>query len=355
MTYLTLSHISKAYNLKRGTVPVLHDVSLSVRQGELLTILGASGGGKSTLLRLIAGFLQPDTGDIQLDGRSIKSVPPEKRGVVMIFQEDQLFPFMSVADNIAYGLKLRRVSKSQIKQRVGEMLELVRLSGYDRRQPAELSGGERQRVALARALAIQPRLLLLDEPFSNLDANLRDELRGELVRLQNLLGITTILVTHDRAEAFTVADRIALLMDGHIAQAGYPRELYEHPHNARIAQFFGTANLLHGKKYGGLIAGDWGAFHIENSSFPDGTALAMIRPEAVQLLDKSHHPIASQTTNVLDGIVEQWHYIGEKSHGVIRIDNHLAMEVSSSSYLSYQQGEHVNLAIPPRHIWLMPA
>lgn len=352
MTYLTLSHVSKAYKSRRNIVPVLDDVSLSVRQGELLTILGASGGGKSTLLRLIAGFLQPDTGDILLDGLSIKSTPPEKRGVVMIFQEDQLFPFMNVADNVAYGLKLRRVTKYEIKRRVVEMLALVRLSGYEHRKPAELSGGERQRVALARALAIQPRLLLLDEPFSNLDANLRDDLRAELVRLQRLLGITTILVTHDRAEAFTVADRIALLMDGHIAQAGCPRELYEHPHNARIAQFFGTANLLLGKKYGSVLEGKWGAFRVENATFPDGIALAMIRPEAVQLVDETSETMAS---NFMHGVIERWQHIGEKACGIVRIDQQLSMEVSSPSYQSYRQGEHVNLAISPQHIWLMPA
>jgi ABC-type Fe3+/spermidine/putrescine transport system ATPase subunit len=232
-TALTLDRLTARY----GEGPVLRDFTLDVAGGELVALLGPSGCGKTTILKIIAGLLQPVTGEVRFNGESVLSVPAEKRGAVMVFQKPLLFPYLTVAENVAFGLKMRRSDK--IRKRVSEMLRLLQLEGYESRRPSELSGGQEQRVALARALVTEPRVLLLDEPFSALDENLRTELRLLVRELQNRLGITTIFVTHDQAEAAMVSDRIALLLDGRVAQAGAPRDFYTAPSTADVARFFG--------------------------------------------------------------------------------------------------------------------
>ena len=234
-------------NLSYGDNHVLKDVDLDIRPGELFAFLGPSGCGKTTLLRLIAGFNHADRGRVLVGGEDISSLPPWKRDIGMVFQSYALWPHMTVARNVAFGLEEKRVPRAEIGPRVAAALELVGLSGLDQRRPAQLSGGQQQRVALARTIAVEPKLLLLDEPLSNLDAKLRVQVRRELRELQQRLGLTTIFVTHDQEEANTVCDRIAVMNHGVIQQVGTPKDLYEQPANLFVANFLGTANIVEGR------------------------------------------------------------------------------------------------------------
>jgi ABC-type Fe3+/spermidine/putrescine transport system ATPase subunit len=227
-----------------GATQVLHKVSLGVAAGEFVALLGPSGCGKTTLLRAVSGFVPVHSGRIAVGGRDITHEPPDKRGMAMVFQSYALWPHMTTAQNLGYGLKLRRVAKPEIARRVDEILAMLKLEGFGERNVTQLSGGQRQRVALGRALAISPELLLLDEPLSNLDARIREEVRHEIKALQHKLGITTIHVTHDREEAMVMADRIAILDAGRIAQLGSPEEVYNRPNSPFVASFMGAGNVL---------------------------------------------------------------------------------------------------------------
>jgi putative spermidine/putrescine transport system ATP-binding protein/spermidine/putrescine transport system ATP-binding protein len=227
-----------------GKTTALDDVSLIVRRGELMTLLGPSGCGKTTLLNLVAGFLIPDSGEIAIAGRRMTDVPAYRREIGIMFQNYALFPHMSVAANVGYGLRMRRIAKAEIARRVGEALALVKLAGLEDRKPRQLSGGQQQRVALARALVIRPQVLLLDEPFSALDRNLRASMQVELKEIQRKLGVTAIFVTHDQSEALSLSDRIAVIADGRIRQLDTPDEIYRHPLDRFVASFIGDANVL---------------------------------------------------------------------------------------------------------------
>jgi putative spermidine/putrescine transport system ATP-binding protein/spermidine/putrescine transport system ATP-binding protein len=227
-----------------GKTTALDDVSLMVRRGELMTLLGPSGCGKTTLLNLVAGFLIPDSGEIAIAGRRMTDVPAYRREIGIMFQNYALFPHMSVAANVGYGLRMRRIAKAEIARRVGEALALVKLAGLEDRKPRQLSGGQQQRVALARALVIRPQVLLLDEPFSALDRNLRASMQVELKEIQRKLGVTAIFVTHDQSEALSLSDRIAVIADGRIRQLDTPDEIYRHPLDRFVASFIGDANVL---------------------------------------------------------------------------------------------------------------
>jgi len=227
-----------------GKTTALDDVSLMVRRGELMTLLGPSGCGKTTLLNLVAGFLTPDSGEIAIAGRRMTDVPAYRREIGIMFQNYALFPHMSVAANVGYGLRMRRIAKAEIARRVGEALALVKLAGLEDRKPRQLSGGQQQRVALARALVIRPQVLLLDEPFSALDRNLRASMQVELKEIQRKLGVTAIFVTHDQSEALSLSDRIAVIADGRIRQLDIPDEIYRHPLDRFVASFIGDANVL---------------------------------------------------------------------------------------------------------------
>ncbi len=229
-----------------GSMAAVSEVSLSIQEGELFTLLGPSGCGKTTLLRLIAGFATPDEGEIQFNGQRVNDVPPHERGIGMVFQNFALWPHMTVVQNIAYGLKLRGIARADIAARVGAVLEKVKLAGFGDRYPGQLSGGQQQRVALARALVLNPKILLLDEPLSNLDAKVRVQVRQEIRKLQKELGITTMYVTHDQEEALTLSDRIAVFNQGKVFQVGPPKELYERPANRFVADFIGINNLIDG-------------------------------------------------------------------------------------------------------------
>ncbi|RZM04114.1 MAG: ABC transporter ATP-binding protein [Variovorax sp.] len=242
MSFLRLDQLGKAF----GDFTAVEDLSLEVERGEFVSLLGPSGCGKTTTLQMVAGFVEPTRGRIVLDGKDITATRPEKRGMGVVFQSYALFPHMTVADNIGFGLEMRGMRRAEKLRRIDETLDLVRLPGLGKRYPKELSGGQRQRVAIARALAVRPEVLLLDEPMSNLDAKLREDMHVELRAIQRHLGITTILVTHDQVEAMTMSDRIAVMHGGRIVQLASPYEAYEHPESAFASTFLGKTNVLRG-------------------------------------------------------------------------------------------------------------
>src|SRR4051794_32025668 len=243
MARLQLSNLSKRY----GDQTAVADVTLDVADGEFLVLLGPSGCGKTTTLRMIAGFVEPSGGTATIGGKDVTHLPPWRRNTGMVFQSYALFPHMTVAENVAFGLEMRKLAKADVASRVKEVLRLVRLDVYAQRYPRQLSGGQQQRVALARALAVRPDVLLLDEPLSNLDAKLREEVRIEIRELQRQLGLTAIMVTHDQEEALTVADRLVVMADGEIRQIGSQRDLYEHPADQFVANFVGRSTFLTGR------------------------------------------------------------------------------------------------------------
>ena len=275
---LSIRSIAKRF----ASTTVLRGVSLQVAQGELLTVLGESGSGKTTLLRLVAGFEQPDGGEIYMEGERLDLLPPYRRRVNTVFQHYALFPHLSVFENVAYGLRVRRIAHKEIPQRVEQALALVKMSEFARRAPAQLSGGQQQRIALARALVNQPKLLLLDEPLSALDANLRRQMQLELKSLQREVGISFVFVTHDQDEAMALSDRIALLRSGELEQVATPREIYSRPATAYTARFIGQTNLLRGHITNG--AAECGTFKWPSRG-PDGPATFSLRPENIRLCD----------------------------------------------------------------------
>jgi spermidine/putrescine transport system ATP-binding protein len=273
---LEVRAVSKCF----GEKEVLKTLSLDIAEGEFLTLLGESGSGKTTLLRLIAGFEAPTSGEIWMSGSRLDPLPPYKRRVNTVFQQYALFPHLSVRENIAYGLRANNTPKTEISSRVEQALAMVRMSDYANTKPAKLSGGQQQRIALARALVNRPQLLLLDEPLSALDANLRKEMQGELKSLQREVGITFLFVTHDQEEAMALSDRIALLKDGGLEQIASPREIYARPATAYTAQFIGQTNLLRGNVRSGIA--DCGALRFPTVA-PDGPVLFSLRPESISL------------------------------------------------------------------------
>jgi len=281
-----LKGISKRF----GRVHAVDDVSLTIEEGDFFTLLGPSGCGKTTLLRMVAGFYRPDAGQIRFGDRVVNDVPPHRRETGMVFQNYALFPHLSVFDNIAYGLKARKVARREIAERIGDILKSVQLEGLETRSPNQLSGGQQQRVALARALVISPQILLMDEPLSNLDAKLRVGMREEIRRIQRKLGITTIYVTHDQEEAMAVSDRIAILSRGRLEQLGTPAEVYFRPGSRFSAEFMGNSNILEVQTTGydeaaslvvGQISGQRISFRGQMPA--GGSAILSIRPEWIRL------------------------------------------------------------------------
>jgi spermidine/putrescine transport system ATP-binding protein len=263
-----------------GALEVLKHISLEIASGEFLTLLGESGSGKTTLLRLIAGFEQPNSGEIWMSGERLDTLPPYKRRVNTVFQNYALFPHLTVQENVGYGLQVSGVAKPEIPGRVNEALQMVKMQEFAAARPARLSGGQQQRVALARALVNRPNLLLLDEPLSALDANLRKQMQGELKSLQRELGITFLFVTHDQDEAMVLSDRIALLKDGGLEQVASPREIYAHPATSYTAEFIGQTNLLRASVKNGVV--ECGSLHWRATQ-PAGPALFSLRPESIHL------------------------------------------------------------------------
>jgi spermidine/putrescine transport system ATP-binding protein len=275
-TLLSIRNVAKTF----GRNPVLRNVSLEIAEGEFLTILGESGSGKTTLLRIVAGFETATSGELWMGADRLDRQPPYRRRVNTVFQSYALFPHLTVEENVAYGLRVAKRPNSEIKQRVAESLDKVRMTAHATKKPSKISGGQQQRVALARALVNRPKLLLLDEPLSALDANLRRQMQVELKSLQREVGIAFVFVTHDQEEAMVMSDRIALLRSGELEQVATPREIYNHPETAYVAQFIGHTNLLQGEVKAGVVRCGtltWSA------SLPDGAALFSLRPEHIRL------------------------------------------------------------------------
>ena len=346
--------------VRYGNVWVLEDLSLSVAKGEFVALLGSSGCGKTTLLRTIAGFMQPAAGRIAVDGRDVTRQPPDKRGMALVFQTYALWPHMTVAQNIGYGLKLRRKQRSEIAAKVAEMQALLGLEGLGGRKPAALSGGQRQRVALGRALAIGPDILLLDEPLSNLDARIRLTVRHEISALQKRLGITAIHVTHDREEAMVMADRIVILNAGRIAQLGTPQEVYNRPASPFVAAFMGAENVmsLTAVVQGGKIGIEAGptnrACEINRGDriVSSGKLETRFRSEAAELLDaKGSHSQPGEAL-ILDGTVTHASYPGGVWRHVVRIGEEQIVVDSSRAFAS---GESVSVRVPAEALFLFDA
>ena len=301
-----------------GPVTALAGIDLGVRKGELLTILGPSGSGKTTLLKVVAGFETPDEGEVLLGSRRITAAPPAKRDIGMVFQNYALFPHMTIAENIAFPLQMRKVAKAEIARRVEDVLKLVDLPGLGQRLPRQLSGGQQQRAALARAIVFGPRLLLLDEPFGALDRKLREQMQLEVRRLQRQLGLTALFVTHDQEEALILSDRIAVMEHGRIVQLGTPPEIYRRPVNRFVAGFIGESNLFHARVAGSGMAvlDDGTRLALPDGAPPDGTEIGvLLRPERPKPVGD-----AKAADSVFSGAVVETVYLGETVKYRIRLD-----------------------------------
>jgi len=312
MLSVTLRNVTKRY----GDVPAVDGITLEVHEGEFFFLLGPSGCGKTTLLRMVAGFLDPDEGEILFGDRRMNDTPAHRRNAGMVFQNYALWPHMSVFDNVAYGLELRGLARTERQRRVAEALEMVQLTGLEKRKPNELSGGQQQRVALARAVVIRPDVLLFDEPLSNLDAKLRLEMRQELRRIHAQTGITSLYVTHDQKEALSLAHRVAVLKSGRVQQVGTPSEIYLAPATRFVAEFIGQANVLPGRAEG---AGEGSAVRtpfgtIRSASRASGRVLCCIRPEALTPCSGGPGPV-----NRIRGVVRDATYLGDQEQVALRI------------------------------------
>ena len=308
--FLSVRALVKAY----GDMKAVDRLDLDVRKGEMVAFLGPSGCGKTTSLRMIAGLVPATSGQILVDGRDITRAPPYKRDMGLVFQSYALFPHLDVARNVAFGLEMRKVPRAEAKRRVAEAIELVHLAGRENRKPGQLSGGQQQRVALARALVIRPSILLLDEPLSNLDAKLRDEMRTEIREIQKRLGITSIFVTHDQQEALTMCDRVAVLNNGRLEQLGTPSELYERPATAFVAAFVGRTNRLRGtarKGANGRSSVDLGGLHLKVAGDHDGPVEVMIRPHRIRMETGTPTEGDADTVNRLPARVVRVVYAGD--------------------------------------------
>ncbi len=342
---IELDGVAKEFHAGGETVPAVRGIDLAIRQGEFFSLLGPSGCGKTTTMRVIAGFEDPTRGTVRLAGRDVTNVPPNKRDVNMVFQSYALFPHMDVRENVAFGLRRKKVPSAEITRRVSEMLEIVDLAGREKRRPRELSGGQQQRVALARALVNHPAALLLDEPLGALDLKLRQAMQVELKRIQREVGITFVYVTHDQGEALTMSDRIAVMNDGVVEQLGSPEEIYEHPGTRFVAGFIGTSNLLAGK----LTAVTAGAGVIETGQgerivvplrglplAPGDQAELTVRPEKISLATEPGHAGCA-----LRGTVSEVVYLGTSTSFTI-------VTSTGADMVVFQQNSATAGAMPAR-------
>jgi ABC-type Fe3+/spermidine/putrescine transport system ATPase subunit len=347
MTRVSLDHLTKRF----GPVVGVDDLSIDIESGEVVALLGPSGCGKTTTLRMIAGLLEPTSGDVLFDGRSVLAVPAERRGAVMVFQKHLLFPTMSVAANVGFGLRMRKVSRAEEVRRADELLELVRLPGIGNRKAHELSGGQQQRVALARALVVGPKLLLLDEPLANLDANLRIEMRELIRSIQEELGITSIFVTHDQEEAVMLADRVALMFAGVLQQCDRPSAFYERPRSAAVADFFRNPNLLDGVREGSTVSTAAGELVVDPLVVGQGggPVLVTVRPEEVELVEDDN-----QNQNRVEAVVRSNIYVGTRRRLIVSLAGS-EWHVDAPADLTSSEGDTVALRLPPDKIWLLPA
>jgi len=346
--HLKIEGVVKAF----GQVRAVDEVSLDIYGGEFFALLGPSGCGKTTLLRMLAGFETPDAGRILLDGEELSRIPPHERPVNMMFQSYALFPHMTVEKNIAFGLEMEGMAKTEIKARVEEMIGLVHLEKQAQRKPDQLSGGQRQRVALARALAKKPKLLLLDEPLGALDRKLREATQFELVNIQETLGLTFVIVTHDQEEAMTVSTRLAVMSEGKLAQVGEPHEVYEAPVSRYVAEFIGDVNILEGEvsdpARGTVRLAAGGEAELGAGRVGDGRVAMALRPEKISIR-KTAGPGAPET-NSLDGVVEDIAYLGDMSIYHVRLGSGQTVRVSLANRFRMLE-ETIDWESPVRLSW----
>ncbi|HML20217.1 MAG TPA: ABC transporter ATP-binding protein [Aggregatilinea sp.] len=354
---LVLEEVSKTFPQRDGggEVRAVDRVSLSIGVGEFVTLLGPSGCGKTTTLRLISGFEFPSSGRILLDGKDISNRPPNKRDMAMVFQSYALFPHMTVANNVAYGLRVRHVGQQELKQRVAHVLDLMGLAGLAERRPHEMSGGQQQRVALARSLVVEPRVLLFDEPLSNLDAKLRVQMRSEIRNIQRRLNITSVYVTHDQVEAMALSDRIVVMNDGHIEQMGTPEEIYRRPVSRFVADFIGRANFVEGTIHD--VSGERATVSLLGQTVtvsagfqphPGDTVTVVLRPESLVLRSD---PGLEQVR------VEQMMYLGSSVEYLLaRGDQRLiAVDTDPRSDRLFREGDLAGLTFEPETVHILPA
>ena len=349
--------------VRYGTVEALRSVSFGVAPGERVCLLGPSGCGKTTTLQTIAGFVTATSGEVMLEGRSTKRLAPEKRNIGIVFQNYALFPHLSVFDNVAFGLRMRKVPRAEIKQRVSEVLELVHLGHAAAKRSSALSGGEQQRIAFARAAVIKPDLLLLDEPFSNLDARLRQELRGELLSLLAEVRIATVMVTHDQEEAMYVADRIAVMNQGVIEQIGTPDEIYNRPETLFVGRFVGESNVFSGRlesidgAHGRADVAGVGAFAgVAPRLFETGAhASVLVRPEALRVADPTRPPETG--VNRFSGHVDQVIYLGHRTEYHLRVGANriVVWELAGGSRHIHASGDELSVDVPASETFLFQA
>jgi len=355
--YLVLENLVKVFQSGKSALRAVDNVSVKVKEGELVTLLGPSGCGKTTTLRMIAGFEIPTSGKIFIEGKEVSMIPPNQRPTTMVFQNYALFPHMTVFENISYGLRIRKESAQNVKEKTEKIINLVGLEGLSKRSPAHLSGGQQQRVSLARSLIMEPKVLLLDEPLSNLDAKLRVSTRLEIRKLQQRIGITSVYVTHDQEEAMTLSDRVVIMNAGKIQQVGTPQEIYAYPNNYFVADFIGKANFLTGKvnkilsskKAEVEVKRNIYRVALHNITFKEGEKiLLLVRPEAVDLKAK--------IPNSIIGKIQQIIYLG--SHLVYEIkvdDNIFTVEISNPlAQKSFTIGEEVSLCLKENSLHVLP-
>ncbi len=341
MTQVRIEGLTKRY----GSATAVDRLSLQVENGQFVSLLGPSGCGKTTTLKCIAGFEEVTDGRILFDGRDVSREPPEKRDIGMVFQSYALFPHLTVAGNLAFGLEMRRVPPAAIRERVARALDMVQLAPFAERYPKALSGGQQQRVALARALVIEPRILLLDEPLANLDAKLRDEMRLFIRDLQQRVGITTLYVTHDQSEAMTMSDLVVVMFDGRIAQAAAPQEVYDLPASEAVARFVGNANILQGNVRDGVVHLAGGASPVPMPQLPPGPVRLMARPEQISLVQAG---VASDMVGRVD------HSYFNGSHVDYRISTDAGdIAVHASTAHIFPAGTPVGLRFDPARLWPM--
>lgn len=344
MTTVVLKNLTRRF----GSVVAVDNLNLEIASGEMVAFLGPSGCGKTTTLRMIAGLLSPSAGDVLFDNRSVLDVSTEKRGAVMIFQKHLLFPNMTIGENVGFGLRMQGMKKKEVNACVAEMLELVRLPGFEHRKAHELSGGQQQRVALARGLIIRPAVLLLDEPLANLDANLRLEMRELIRSIQQEMKITSIFVTHDQEEAVMLADRIALMFDGVLQQFDEPRAFYDRPRSERVARFFRNENFLRGRKKGKRIQCGTAELTVaDDGGRPDGEVQLTVRPEDVRIQD----------TSMENSVLARVHatiYMGTYTQYLLDVEGN-TWRAHGPADAPHQAGDSVWLYLPPKRAWLLPA
>jgi len=345
MTAVTLTSLTRRY----GAVTALDDVDLELPSGRVTALLGPSGCGKTTTLKVIGGLLPPSSGTVRFDGVDQADVRAERRGAVMVFQDHLLFPYLSVADNVGFGLRMRGVAGRRRRALAEEMLDRVGLPGTADRSPQELSGGQRQRVALARALVVEPRVLLLDEPLASLDPHLRDGMRELILDVQRDLEVTTVVVTHDQEEAAVLADRIAVMFDGRVAQVGTARELHDRPSDETVARFLGSPNLVPGVRSGGHVATAAGDLEVPHGVTRDGPVLLTIRPEAIVVAPSSG-------PNILAGRVRDARDLGARVQITVEVEGvTLTLVTRPDALRALLPGADVHLRLPAEALWAMPA